>query len=819
MKKYLYLVLMLTVLGAMWADDWAPLSQVEISQLNYMLAQGGLDSLAINFEKDWDLSTKFKTRFQLEMLSQPWTALDKISGLRRLCAPDSTRETLGEIVTRLAEIAFDLENMKLPDSFTSGVARQTYLKKPKDLLFYVEYRLKSIQETYNQAFAALTPEQRDSISAFMFSIWAESEDKEQYESFLSDRHLPSAEDADLLRFAELFEKVDFGSLHRAWEEFYLLCQTCIAQVGNPKYSLKKPLIKSTPFGLMIIGTKGNDLYDRKLIKSYPKQRICFLLDPGGNDRYELPIYTDWRQPFYMLIDAKGNDVYQVPGIAGLFSVSMGLGMSCDLEGNDTYESGDFSFSSLLGYQIHRDKSGFDSYRSGLFTQGSAMFGVSLLQDDQGDDIYSATSFAQGVGGTKAVGALLDRSGHDLYYIGGKYLHKPLMPFDFRSMGQGMGFGFRPDYAGGLGLLVDSIGNDKYIGAVYAQGVGYWYAAGMLIDESGNDVYNAIYYPQGSGIHLACGVLFDAEGDDTFYTRNGPGQGAGHDWGMGILIDKCGSDHYSIPGGNGLGLSNSVGIFVDGSGDDRYERRDQNSLGSANLARSTGGIGLFLDAQGKDSYPDTLFANDKLWQQGTYGIGQDLELNTLSQTKVESLAEEVSAEIDSLAAISEIFAIASEWEVGSAIARVKKARNILFGRAEEATSYIIENKLNTKSGLEYRALDALVQEALVFKNKLFEQLANPDSLAAKNALALIAGTGDSTLVVYVKKLLEDNKYIASALSALGNIRSDESLELLALWLDHSSERIRYIAARSILYHDTEKSRELLKSRWDDSSFLV
>jgi hypothetical protein len=106
-----------------------------------------------------------------------------------------------------------------------------------------------------------------------------------------------------------------------------------------------------------------------------------------------------------------------------------------------------------------------------------------------------------------------------------------MPNDYRTMGQGMGFGMRPDYAGGLGLLYDKSGNDKYIGGVYAQGVGYWYATGILIDESGNDVYNAIYYPQGSGIHLASGILYDGAGDDTYYSRNGPGQGAGHDWAL------------------------------------------------------------------------------------------------------------------------------------------------------------------------------------------------------------------------------------------------------------------------------------------------
>ncbi|MDZ4121155.1 MAG: HEAT repeat domain-containing protein, partial [Candidatus Cloacimonadaceae bacterium] len=493
--------------------------------------------------------------------------------------------------------------------------------------------------------------------------------------------------------------------------------------------------------------------------------------------------------------------------------------SFDADGRDLYQTDDFAFCAFMGINIHVDASGDDVYRSGLFSQGAAMFGLGMLLDAKGSDSYSATSFAQGLGGTMAVGALIDHAGDDVYYIGGKYYHKPLMPNDYRSMGQGMGFGFRPDFAGGLGLLYDHSGNDKYIGGVYAQGVAYWYAGGILIDESGNDVYNAIYYPQGSGIHLAYGILFDGEGDDNYYTRNGPGQGAGHDWSLGILIDKSGNDAYSIPGGNGLGLSNSVGIFVDSSGDDRYERKDSSSLGFANMARGTGGIGLFLDAGGKDSYPDTLYTNNHTWQRGTYGIGRDKELNILEKTKIEALAEEVSADIDSLAVISEIFSIASEWEVGSSIQRVRKARSIMLARDEEATEYILQTKIATKSGLEYRALEELVKNSTFFKAGLFRTLSSEDSLAVKNSMALISATGDSLLLDFLADLLNAKKYVPAALGTLGNITTQRSIELLAGYMNHASERYRYITARSLSALKMPEAYELLRLYEDDPSFLV
>lgn len=298
-----------------------------------------------------------------------------------------------------------------------------------------------------------------------------------------------------------------------------------------------------------------------------------------------------------------------------------------------------------------------------------MFGCALLIDHEGNDSYQASVSAQGLGSTHGAGALIDRSGADTYSLGGKYFHEPLMPLDYITLGQGMGLGLRPSLAGGLGLLFDGSGNDRYLGGVYAQGSGYWYATGVLIDEAGNDIYSAVYYPQGSGIHLACGFLLDASGDDAYYSRHGPGQGAGHDWALGMLIDGAGNDAYSIEGGNGLGLTNSVGIFVDKSGNDRYERSNPQNYGGANLARSAGGIGLFLDAGGTDSYPDSLMANNKTWQSGTYGIGRDLELNLVAKTAIEEIAE-MAALPDSTDSIESIFAGASEWEVGSAVQRLE-----------------------------------------------------------------------------------------------------------------------------------------------------
>lgn len=824
MKNLLVIVCLMTIFSQslFCAVSYEPLSEAETGALKQMLLEAGLSSEDLSFERDWDLSTKFKSRHQLQMLKDPWFALNELGRLRGICAPDTLRRSIYPLVQELLELTFEqTPDPGIYERYAWSYHKHLYEKvhKERQIFGYIEMVYDDTSRLLGKAFARLGQAQKDSLAAFFYTAWSESEDRAKYEEFLQSKDLSFLENVDLPAFASNFEQIDFASLRAAYAIHQAGIDMLMQRVSDLRFSSSKPLYHNSKHGLMIIGTMGNDSYIQATDARLRSRRIAFILEPGGNDVYDLDIYADWQQPLYTLIDLKGDDIYRNKGPAALFSVIGGIGLSLDLEGDDQYLTDDFAFCAYLGINVHRDLKGADIYRSGLFSQAAAMFGLALLLDESGSDSYSATSFAQALGGTMATGALLDLGGDDLYYIGGKYYHKPLMPNDYRSMGQGMGFGFRPDYGGGLGLLYDHSGNDKYIGGVYAQGVGYWYAGGILIDEAGNDVYNAIYYPQGSGIHLAYGILFDGEGDDNYYTRNGPGQGAGHDWSLGILIDKSGNDSYSIPGGDGLGLSNSVGIFVDSSGDDRYERKNESSLGYANLSRGTGGIGLFLDAQGKDVYPDTLFKNDSTWQRGTYGIGKDMELNVLPITKTEALAESGEAAIDSLAVISEIFAIASEWEVGSAIKRVRRARAIMLSRDQEAADYIAESKLNTKSGLEYRALEELVQNSEYFKEILFKALDSEDSLAVKNSMSLIAATGDTLLLGFVEGLLQKQKYVPAALGSLAGIKTARSVQLLAGFMNHSSERYRYIAARSLVILRMPEAYDILDEHSQDSSFLV
>ena len=803
--KNILIALLLLMLSHLLAATLQPLEPEDISQMVQLLQEAELDRSDLAFEKDWDLATLFKMQSQLRVLQDPWQSLAEIARWR-----SRVHSTPRELAEDCLLEAWQLEDPIKPkeniylyrlDKAGSSIAKfaKIYRAALDDLVPY-----------FKEAFAQLSEAQIDSLQSFWFQVCSEGEDSDRYDELISQRGLPQLDKVDLLAFATLFEKIDYYTLHDAISYYLQLCEAVEILAPKLKYP-KKPKSYKTPHGLIIFGSPQDDVYRSK-------ERVCLILDPAGADTYQIPMRASFSHPFFTLMDFAGDDRYLASTPGDLMAASMGVSYSKDYAGNDFYQGDDFSFASYLGLSVHQDGCGNDIYQCGTFSQAAALFGVALLIDREGNDRYDAPSQSQAFAMTRSVALLYDQKGDDLYYLGGKYYHAPLMPLDHRTLGQGAGFGLRPDYAGGIAVLFDADGNDRYLGGVYAQGTGYWYAMGLLIDEAGNDVYNAVYYPQGSGIHLAVGILYDAEGDDAYYSRHGPGQGAGHDWGLGVFIDGAGNDAYSIEGGQGVGLSNSVGIFVDKSGNDRYERNHDSNYGWGAFSRGTGSIGLFLDLGGKDSYPLSVTANDSTWVRSSYGVGRDLNFYDEVKTKQEELAESAEMPADD-APIEHIFAIASEWEVGSAVQRVRKARSIMAERSGEAIPYALEHKLGTKSGLEYRALEALLKSAPQMADQLYHYIHHADSLKAKNALSLLATEADSLLIPEIKQLLEQDKYIGSCLSILGLYDTLEALELLSPWLDHALERYRYIAARSMAKIDLPEARQRLRQKRNDPSFLV
>ncbi len=381
------------------------------------------------------------------------------------------------------------------------------------------------------------------------------------------------------------------------------------------------------------------------------------IDLGGNDTWNSSsgATNSFYNPVSIAIDLAGNDVYgydavgsaQDPAgalpsdadgrqkVSGYYisasenarqgSGRLGIGMLFDLGGgNDTYTSLRMSQGyGSFGVGVLYDDAGDDVYSGEAGVQGASVFGIGLLLDGGGNDTYNAWAFSQGFGYSTGGGLLADEgAGNDVYWsdpgnnYGGLTLYaSPQLPNGEgnSSFTQGAGFGLRDDndqvyMAGGLGMLRDGGGDDVYTAGVFAEGSGYWEGTGLLADASGNDTYDMLYYGEGGAAHFALGILVDGAGDDqhgTLFTPDYMMLGAGHDYSVGVMIDESGNDTVVVPG-LALGASNCQGrgVYVDNGGSDTYTVVSTYSTGLGNHSgecevreNDADSNGIFIDGGG------------------------------------------------------------------------------------------------------------------------------------------------------------------------------------------------------------------------------
>ena len=370
----------------------------------------------------------------------------------------------------------------------------------------------------------------------------------------------------------------------------------------------------TPAGAVIVGGPGPTVYRRP---------AAIILDLGGDDEYRgwTGSSLGGKLKASVCVDLSGDDIYASEGDFSQGTGWMGAGVLVDMAGNDQYisQGGLCQGCGVLGVGMLVDLKGDDRYEAGIGAQGAGIFGLGLLIDGDGQDRYQAGGAAQGYGGTRGAGGLFDRGGDDTYFAGGM-LPDFREEGRFRSLAQGFGTGIRPFAVGGVGLLVDLLGDDRYEGDYFTQGSAYWMGLGLLMDREGRDVYIARRYSQGSGVHLAIGGLMDKGGDD-IYRSWGVSQGCGHDLAVGLILDESGDDSYESTWlSQGSGNANGVGFLVDGAGNDRYTGDDE-VQGSGVGSRGFGSIGVLLDGGGDDRYSG--FGRDgEIWTNGEYGVGLD-----------------------------------------------------------------------------------------------------------------------------------------------------------------------------------------------------
>ncbi len=329
----------------------------------------------------------------------------------------------------------------------------------------------------------------------------------------------------------------------------------------------------TPLGMVIVDTTGRD--NARMLAA-----PLLLVDVGGNDRY---VFTAAAEPrrISVLIDPGGDDRYRAAADGADPSAAMlGYGVLWDSVGDDLHEGAHLAqAAAVLGAALLADGGGADAFGAEGHAQGYAFGGLALLLAGDGDSRYRAVTHAQASAGPEGAAALIDRSGNDAYALADSPLARPSpqLPGANTSMGQGAGRGLRPSAthpsgaAGGIGILIDLAGDDRYVAQVFAQGTGFHEGLGMLVDGGGTDAFEATWYAMGAAAHSAAGVLLAlGSGGDRYRATHSTSLGAAHDRSVAAFVDEGGDDDYTL-GDLGLGASHDdgVAVFVDGGGVNRY----------------------------------------------------------------------------------------------------------------------------------------------------------------------------------------------------------------------------------------------------------
>lgn len=381
------------------------------------------------------------------------------------------------------------------------------------------------------------------------------------------------------------------------------------------------LLRETQYGLVVIGGPGANTYDLD-------NRFALVIDLGGDDTYRgaIAAASDVEQGISIVIDLAGNDTYQASPL-GLATGRLGVGLLIDRAGDDVYRlaqgSGGAGFA---GLGILYDAAGNDRYVGARFTQGAAVGGLGLLLDLAGDDEYTSFGYAVGFGGPSGVGAVVDVAGDDRYQCGDKYPSNynvadapestPGDPrFQYECFGLGTGSGKRIyttdleqrsyGLAGGLGMLIDLDGNDRYRSSNFSQGCGYFFGIGLKLDVNGNDEHGAARYGHAAGAHYGVGLFIDYHGDDR-YTSTGPFYNGGTAWDRSVMlfIDAGpGDDVYDLRRSDGLGLADfsAWSLFIEEGGNDRYLVGDGPDGARGMGMASNGSMSGFFDLAGEDDY--------------------------------------------------------------------------------------------------------------------------------------------------------------------------------------------------------------------------
>jgi hypothetical protein len=353
------------------------------------------------------------------------------------------------------------------------------------------------------------------------------------------------------------------------------------------------------------------------------------VDLGGDDRYHVPVGSARPgRSAAIAIDLGGDDRWQATDRFAQGSAYLGAALLVEAAGDDVYTSNQDGAqgAAACGAALLLELGGNDVYRAGSLCQGAALcHGLGALVDVVGDDERIAACHAQGFGGPGAAGLLVDLAGDDREVATGVVPCTYGEPGIYHAMSQGASCGFRQLASGGVGVLLDRAGRDRYEAGNFSQGGGYYFGWGALLDLGPEaDRYEGSRYSLGFGAHSGVGSFLDAGGNDRYRGWVGAQCSAAWDLSVTVFLDDAGDDIYETGPGFAVGAAahNGFSLFVDRAGRDAY--RVAPARAGPNDYHGGPSVAVFVDAGGgADVYAAGGLADDGQAVAPAVGIGVDL----------------------------------------------------------------------------------------------------------------------------------------------------------------------------------------------------
>lgn len=525
--------------------------------------------------------------------------------LDRLAASINQKDPLAPL--HLAEGWLDAPNIAAPAPLKTGLTLDQHLEQLVALL-------KKVGEKREQAFAKLTAEDRKYLEDNcddLFTTFSDGKDM--------DLNLRVLEIASQVDVSKLFEGAEL--LWRAAQSNYL--DDLESALRKAWEAAGKPggifINRDTPAGKILAGGNGSEWYT---------EDAAILLDLAGKDFYTNNAGSPRgdKIPAALLIDFGGDDAYEATFSWTQGAAKMGHGLLIDRRGNDEYIGLDWAQgAAVLGTSLFLDESGDDIYRADQYAQGVAAWGIAIHTDYEGDDVYEARLLSQGVGMPGGAGWLLNGQGNDKYYSKGKHATEYGDPGIFDSWSQGCGVGFRGLESGGVALLYDGSGVDRYEAGNFSQGGGYYFGIGLLRDGGKeNDSYIGSRYNQGFAAHQAVGYFEELGGNDFYTTRHAVAQGISWDESVVVFIDHGGDDLYEGAASFSQGASahNGFTLFLDLAGRNRFVYGMPQGSAGPNDYHGGKSFSLFVAADSKGNTYTSKMKPASIRLNGDHGIFAD-----------------------------------------------------------------------------------------------------------------------------------------------------------------------------------------------------